>query len=66
MSSKTMIIEMKMFLVFLNNDIYANDMYFFLFFDFEEERKEFPKNSGFCILRGDVAKVLKGSETESA
>ena len=41
MSSKTMIIEMKMFLVFLNNDIYANDMYFFLFFDFEEERKEF-------------------------
>lgn len=32
----------------------------------KEERKEFPKNSGFCILRGDVAKVLKGSETESA
>lgn len=32
----------------------------------KEERKEFPKNSGFCILRGDVDKALKGSETESA
>ena len=32
----------------------------------KEERKAFKKNSGFSILRGDVAKVLKGSETDSA